>query len=117
MFDPDADKHVQDFDMVFETGLRDDFCRTWSALDLAPPDDACVPQGPTASAFLAFAEATKRAKGTYQLSDKSTFGSRSVFLRTGEPYSACLAGRRRLDESNGTATPEDCLYHDDEAVT
>jgi len=63
---------VQDFDMVFETALRDDFCRTWSALDLANPDDACVPQGPTASAYLAFASATMRVKTTYKLNDKAT---------------------------------------------
>lgn len=72
--------------MVYETSIRDDFCRTWTALDLAPPDDPCVPQGPTASSYAAYATATKRLKHTYKLSDKATYGYRNIFLRLTSPY-------------------------------
>ncbi len=77
--------------MVFETALRDDFCRTWAALDLAPADDPCVPQGPTASAYAAYATATRRLKPTYKLNDKATYGYRNIFLRVSAPYRS--AGR------------------------
>jgi hypothetical protein len=43
-FDPDADKHVQDFEMVMNTEMRSEFCSVWKGMNLPTPPDPCVPQ-------------------------------------------------------------------------
>jgi hypothetical protein len=43
-FEPDMDKHIQDFEMVFKTVERDLFCQEWRDRQFPPPDDPCVPQ-------------------------------------------------------------------------
>ena len=80
-FDPDVDKHVQDLELIFHTEERDRFCALWEGMNLPPPGDACVPQGPTATAFIAYLNTKGKAKKIYKLKDKAQYGWRSVFKK------------------------------------
>jgi hypothetical protein len=95
-FDPDADKHVQDFEMVINTDERDQFCSVWKGLNMPPPSDPCVPQGPTATAFLAYLNSKHKAKKLYKLKDKAQFGWRSAFRHVHDSLyiDQCSEGRR-----------------------
>ena len=83
-FNAGAYQHVQDMEIVYVTPFRDDFCRRWNALGLVDSvplfHDPSLPQGPTASEYLAFHNTT--GSNMYALSDKLVYGHQAVFLRS-----------------------------------
>jgi hypothetical protein len=59
-FEPDTDSFIQEFDMIFHSQFRDEFCLKWHTLNIPSPHDSCLPKGPTASSYYAYLLATKR---------------------------------------------------------
>ena len=53
---------MKDFELVFHTDERDSFCSVWKGMNLPPPGDPCVPQGPTATAYLAYLNSKRKTK-------------------------------------------------------
>jgi len=108
LFDPDADKMVQDFEMVFNSGERDTFCAAWNEQNPPTPDEPCVPQGPTATAYLGYLSTNAKAKKLYKLKDKAQYGWRSAFKHVHESktLSACIAAG--IADVNGTLLETQC---------
>ena len=82
------DRYVVDFDMVYHTESRDEFCnfladkeslsKTSNEYGINKEDTV---DRPTASTYLAFLGLTKSIDDLYKLIDKQKFGSRKIFLQ------------------------------------
>jgi len=88
-FDPQNKKIVQDFDMVFITELRDEFCIHWyekygknpmpsEGLEIDKPLGA---MGPSATTYVSFLSRRNILDKFYKFTDGSVFGKRTIFKR------------------------------------
>jgi hypothetical protein len=113
-FDVEAHEHVLDSDIVFHSVTRDQFCKSWFTSGLIPPTDRCVPQGPTATAYVAFLGSFGLKDKLYRLQDKSEFGSRTSFIQKAIPTDpdGCMGARRKLIE-NATDGGKQCIDFED----
>uniref|UniRef100_A0A7S4RRC4 Uncharacterized protein n=1 Tax=Ditylum brightwellii TaxID=49249 RepID=A0A7S4RRC4_9STRA len=88
---PNLDKVVLDFEMVFETSTRNEFCKYWKGLYgqngaklhksygvVYSPE---VPHGPSATSYTAYLYSLGIAESLFEFSDKSRQGSRDIFVK------------------------------------
>jgi len=88
----DLDKIVLDFDMIYQTSARNDFCAFWktahgpngallSSRRKFPADLQHILRGPSATSFVAYLYSIGVADTIYAFSDKTMHGSSDVFVK------------------------------------
>ena len=114
LYDPDLDKYVADMEVPYHAKELGAFCEDWKAKNVPLLEESCVPQGPTATSFLAYLNSKGIAKKLYKLKDKAQYGYRDIFKHTHESLNpdSCLPAGVAL---NGTLLEKTCEDLEDEA--
>eukprot|EP00978_Attheya_sp_CCMP212_P014873 scaffold38132_cov40-Attheya_sp.AAC.3 len=99
------DKVVRDFDMVFETSQRNNFCEMWISKYGSDGENV-----PTATSFLAFLEAQEEAENIYAMADRTLYGTRENFVKVLSYPVSTDGHHRNLMTTNSTG----CQLHVDE---